>query len=98
MIEELEKNEPEFATKCAETNIACEAKTEESFEADSNESTLVKKAKELKKAIAMCRIGSDKLKLSLLMDTLRNCDAIIDYDKRAGLADPFMKPVNGCLR
>lgn len=95
MIEELEKNEPEFAEN---TNIACEAKTEEAFEADSNESTLVKKAKELKRAISMCRIGSDKYKLSLLMDTLRNCDAIIDFGKRLGLADPFMKPVNGCIR
>lgn len=75
-----------------------EAKTEEAFEADSNESTLVKKAKELKKAISMCRIGNDKYKISLLMDTLRNCDAIIDFGKRLGLADPFMKPVNGCLR
>lgn len=59
-----------------------EAKTEEAFEPDSNESTLVKKAKELKKAISMCRIGSDKYKLSLLMDTLHNCDAIINFDQR----------------
>lgn len=47
---------------------------------DKSDSTLVKAAKNLKKAIAMCRIGEDHRKTHVLLDAVAICNHIIDYD------------------
>lgn len=56
---------------------------------DKSDSTLVKAAKNLKKAIAMCRIGEDPGKTHVLLDAVSICNHIIDYDN--------LKLTRGCF-
>lgn len=67
---------PEMPAPVAETeSVKAEAE-------DTNESTLVKKAKELQKAISMCRIGTNRRKLALLTEAMSTCEDIVRWDER----------------
>lgn len=62
-----------------ETAPACE-NADAAEKEDKADSTLVKAAKNLKKAIAMCHIGEDAGKTKVLLDAVAICNIIIDYD------------------
>lgn len=76
-----------FEEKLAEFKAEADAAAEElaaasKAEAESNESTLIKAAKALQKAISMARIGNDRCKLGTLMRAFDACDDIVHYDER----------------
>lgn len=62
-----------------ETAPACD-NADAAEKEDKADSTLVKAAKNLKKAIAMCSIGEDTRKTKVLLDAVVICNIIIDYD------------------